>query len=217
MEATPAAKSATRASDGRVPGRRGRATRRRLLDETEALLAETSYLDLRVADIARRAGTSPATFYQYFSDVDAAVLTIVEEMVEAGSEELRRLVTEPTWENPAAAADLANGFLTFFDEHDAMLRVIDIATAEGDERFRELRVRLLNGVFLALRELTEQARRDDRLGTGLDPGAVAGVLTTMLAHVSAHRPGFAAWGVGRDALADTMATVIDGTVRRPTT
>lgn len=215
MESSSATVPPARASDGRVPGRRGRATRQRLLDETEALLAEVSYLDLKVADIARRAGTSPATFYQYFSDVDAAVLTLAEEMVTAGGEELRSLVTEPTWDDPAAAAGLADGFLTFFDEHDAMLRVIDIATAEGDERFRELRIRLLNGVFLALRELTEHAAASGRLAAGLDPGASAGVITTMLAHVSAHRPGFETWGVGRDALADTMATVIDWTVRRP--
>ncbi|MFM7069395.1 MAG: TetR/AcrR family transcriptional regulator, partial [Actinomycetes bacterium] len=54
-----------RAADGRVPGRRGLATRQRLLDHTAALLATTSYRDLTVVDIAREAGTSPATFYQY--------------------------------------------------------------------------------------------------------------------------------------------------------
>ena len=89
----------------------------------------------------------------------------------------------------------------------------DVATAEGDERFRALRIRLLNGVFLALRELASRAQADGRLGPGLDPGAAAGVLTTMLAHVSAHRVGFETWGVRRDALAETMATLIDWTVR----
>src|SRR5918993_854314 len=65
---------AWRASDGRVPGRRGRATRRRLLDQTAAMLRERSYRDVTVIEIARAAGTSPATFYQYFADVEAAVL-----------------------------------------------------------------------------------------------------------------------------------------------
>lgn len=201
-----------RAVDGRVPGKRGRATRQRLLDETGRLLAEVPFHDLKVVDISRAAGTSPATFYQYFADVDAAVLSLIEEMVTEGSDDLRALVVEPDWGGPAAAAGLADGFLDFFDRHAAMLRVIDLATTEGDERFRALRVRLLNGVFLALRDLADDAEASGRLASGVAPGAAAGILTTMLAHVSAHQPGFAGWGVGREDLARTMATLIDWTV-----
>ena len=65
-----------RASDGRVPGRRGRATRDKLLGCTAELLEKTSYRDLKVTEIARCAGTSPATFYQYFPDVETAVLEL---------------------------------------------------------------------------------------------------------------------------------------------
>jgi len=202
-----------RAADGRVPGRRGRATRQRLLDVAEGMLAHVSYRDLKVVDISREAGTSPATFYQYFADVDAAVLALTEEMVAKGSDELRSLVIDPTWDAPAAAAGLAEGFLTFFDRNAPMLRVIDLATTEGDERFRALRIQLLNGVFLSLQSLADQAGAEGRLAPGVDPGAAAGILTTMLAHVSAHQAGFAAWGVERDALAGTMATLIDWTVR----
>jgi AcrR family transcriptional regulator len=53
------------ATDGRFPGKRGLATRQKLLDSTEALLSTTSWRSIRVIDIARGAGTSPATFYQY--------------------------------------------------------------------------------------------------------------------------------------------------------
>jgi AcrR family transcriptional regulator len=202
-----------RAADGRVPGRRGRATRQRLLDETQDLLGEVAYRDLKVVDISRQAGTSPATFYQYFPDVEAAVLSLTETMVEEGSRALRALVTDPAWEGPEAARALADGFLAFFDQHQAMLRVVDLATAEGDVRFRQLRIRLLNGVFLALQDLAERAGRAGRLAAGVEPGAAAGVLTTMLAHVSAHQPGYEAWGVEREALAQTMGTMIDWTVR----
>ena len=38
--------------------------------------------DLRVVDIARAVGTSPATFYQYFRDVEEAVLALAEEVGE---------------------------------------------------------------------------------------------------------------------------------------
>jgi AcrR family transcriptional regulator len=202
-----------RAVDGRLPGRRGRATRQRLLDETESLLGHVSIRDLKVVDISRAAGTSPATFYQYFADVDGAVLSLAEAMVISGAEELRALVSEPAWDGPGAARGLASGFLAYFDRHAAMLRVIDLASTEGDERFRSLRLRLLNGVFLALRELADEAGAAGRLAVGVDPGAAAAILTTMLAHVSAHQPGFAAWGVEGAELAETMATLIDWTFR----
>lgn len=58
------------AADGRVIGARAQATRRKLLDATAKLLTEQGILDLRVVDISREIGTSPATFYHYFNDVD---------------------------------------------------------------------------------------------------------------------------------------------------
>jgi AcrR family transcriptional regulator len=201
-----------RAADGRLPGKRGRATRQRLLDETRTLLSEVAFHDLKVVDISRAAGTSPATFYQYYADVDAAVLSLIEEMVDKGSDELRALVTDPDWHLTEAPVALAEGFLTFFDDHAAMLRVIDLASIEGDERFRDLRIRLLNGVFLALRELAEAAEAAGRLAPGVAPGAAAAILTTMLAHVSAHQSGFASWGVERDELSETMAALLGWTV-----
>ena len=39
---------------------------------------------MKVIDIAREAGTSPATFYQYFADVEAAILVLAEEMAQQG-------------------------------------------------------------------------------------------------------------------------------------
>src|SRR5947209_9300350 len=55
------------AIDGRPLGRRAQQTRRRLLDATQELLESRSIRDVRVVDIARAVGTSPATFYQYFA------------------------------------------------------------------------------------------------------------------------------------------------------
>ena len=202
-----------RAADGRIPGRRGQATRRRLLDETLALLAEVPYREVAVVEITRRVGTSPATFYQYFPDVEAAVLALADEMADEGAQRLRALVTEPAWDDATAARDLADGFLAFFAEQQAVLRVIDLAALEGDERFRELRTRLLNGVYRALQETVDEGRAAGRLPSSVEPAAVAGVLTSMLAHVSSHQDGFAAWGVATADLADTMASIIDSSLR----
>ena len=57
-------------------GRRGEATRQKFLEAVETLLEGGTYRELTVADIARHAGTSPATFYQYFSAAEDAVLAV---------------------------------------------------------------------------------------------------------------------------------------------
>ena len=85
---------APRAADGRVAGRRGQATRQRLLAATRAAVGDGPYRDLKVVDISRRADTSPATFYQYFPDVETAVLALIDELTDAGGQQLRALVTE---------------------------------------------------------------------------------------------------------------------------
>jgi AcrR family transcriptional regulator len=185
-----------RASDGRVPGRRGRATRQRLLDRTAEMLRSTSYRDLKVIDIAREAGTSPATFYQYFADVEAAILVLAEQMAVDG-EELVRIVKDGVWRGKAGyqtALDLADGFFAFWDRHRPVLRVVDLATNEGDRRFRTIRVRLLNAVTVELARVTEAFQAEGR-NLGVEATADAGVMVTMLANVAAHHSGFEAWGI----------------------
>ena len=202
---------------GRGISRRGRDTRQRLLDGTRDLLDESSYRSVRVVDIARAAGTSPATFYQYFPGVESAVLALAETLADQGAVELRALVANHRWDTAAAqdsARALAEGFLDFWERNGALMTVIDHASLEGDQRFRQIRTRLLNGVTVALADLAvagddaeETQRREAR--------AVAGVLTSMLSHVAAHRRGLEDWGLERGDLRATMARIIAGVLARP--
>ena len=207
----PAVDGALRAVDGRVPGRRGLATRRRLLDTLADMLASTSYRDLKVVDVARAAGTSPATFYQYFPQVEAAVLALAEELAGEGGRELRSLVEGHSWEGDEVAATataIADGFLSFWERHGALLSVIDLAALDGDRRFRDLRTRLLNGVSEAFEATVAEARAAGRVPPDTEPRAVAVVLTSMLAHVAAHRRGLGDFGVTVDQLRSTMARIL---------
>ena len=138
---------------------------------------------------------------------------LIDELTDAGGRQLRVLVTDAAWESGDAAAGLSQGFLAFFAEHGELLRVADLAALEGDDRFRQLRTRLFNGVFLALKDLAHEARAVGAIDASASPGGIASVLTTMLTQVSSHRRGFESWGVSADELAATMAAVIDATVR----
>ena len=199
-----------RAADGRVPGRRGRATRQRLLERTAEMLTSGSYRDLKVVDIARGAGTSPATFYQYFADVEAAVLVLAEEMAAEGHT-LSALVRDASWKGKAAWESsllLVDGFLGFWERNRPVLRVMDLATAEGDQRFRRIRVRTLTELTNALAEVLEGQRRAGKHPSDLDPMATAGVIVAMLANVASHRWGFEFWGIRSDDTRRSMARII---------
>jgi AcrR family transcriptional regulator len=199
-----------RAADGRVPGRRGRATRQRLLECTAEMLKTTSYRDLKVVDIAREAGTSPATFYQYFPDVETAVIVLAEEMANSGSR-FSDIVRRGSWRGRSGYDDalaLVDEIIGFWEEHLPLMRVIDLATGEGDGRFANVRVRLLNDTNNALAEAVQEMKTAGRHPDDVEPQAVAGVLVAMLAHVAAHRYGFEFWGVRTSDLRTAMARIV---------
>src|SRR3954466_7637988 len=152
-----------RAADGRIPGRRGRATRSRLLDCLEDMLGSSSFRDLKVTDVTREAGTSPATFYQYFPDIETAVLAIAEQMADEGAR-LRACVTDGSWRGADAyttAEQVVDGFLAFWQQHQSLLRVMDLAALEGDTRFRDTRVQMLNSVTNAFADVIAALRKDN--------------------------------------------------------
>jgi len=185
-----------RAADGRLPGRRGRATRQRLLECTAEMLRTTSYRTLKVIDIAREARTSPATFYQYFADVEDAILVLAQEMATDGAR-LVRLVAEGNWKGKTGyqtALDLTDLFFDFWDQHRPVLRVVDLTTEEGDRRFRNIRVRLLNNVTTELAQVVAGFQSEGK-NLGVEPVAQAGVLVTTLANTAAHHYGFEFWGI----------------------
>ncbi len=191
-----------RAVDGRVPGRRGRATRDKLLKATADLLDKKSYRDLTVVEIAKRAKTSSATFYQYFTDVEAALVELARELTDEGPG-LVEIIASADWRTDGgdAAARLVDAFVDLWDRHHAILRVVDLATSEGDLRFRNIRTHLLSQVTDALRDAIVKSSNG-----GLDPRAHAATLVSLLAHVAEHRYGFEFWGIKLDDVRRSTAS-----------
>ncbi|MEZ4332387.1 MAG: TetR/AcrR family transcriptional regulator [Myxococcota bacterium] len=126
---------------GRPLGPRAMNTRVRILDATVELLGEKPMRDLRVIDIARRIGTSPATFYQYFKDVEDVVLHLASRVSEF-TPEIVELI-EGDWsgrDGHARGRKLAELVIRHWDRYAPILRVRNNACDEGDVAFRELRM-----------------------------------------------------------------------------
>ena len=200
-----------RAVDGRVPGRRGLATRQRLLDHTRALLETTAYRDLKVVDIAREAGTSPATFYQYFPDAEAALLALADGLVGEGRERLTRPLRVANWDGRgayAACERVAASFLEFWTDHSALMAVIDLIALQGDERFRDVRTQVVSPFVLAAAEVITEQQARGNVPEDLDPISTAVVLVSMLAHVAAHQERLEYASVRGSKLLRSMARMI---------
>ncbi len=206
------------AIDGRRLGQRAQATRRRLLDATTDLLDTEGILELKVVDVARRVGTSPATFYQYFANVEEAVLALSAEVGEQVFE-LLPLVSQP-WRGSKAlklARALVEGFFTRWDANRAVLRARDLAAQEGDARFRRLRIESLSEITERLAERIADNKSAGRVVAEVNPYAAAGALVAMISRMPSYHYEMEDRGVHREAIVETVARIVHQTVtgRRP--
>jgi AcrR family transcriptional regulator len=165
-----------------------------------------------VVEIARRAGTSPATFYQYFRDVEEATLELAGAATE-GLSEILALLERPLEgaAGLARARALVDRFLALWDAHRAVLRVRNHAAEEGAVPFRRKWRDSLRPLLdaLARRLGSEGPARGD----GFHPYAAAAALATVLESAGAYHRELEHFGVGREALVETSARILLDTVR----
>ncbi|EST39457.1 TetR family transcriptional regulator [Streptomycetaceae bacterium MP113-05] len=199
-----------RTVDGRVAGRRGQATRQKLLGCLGEMLGSSPYRDVKVIDVARKAGTSPATFYQYFPDVEGAVLELADAMARDAAS-LGKLVEGRSWAGKSGrrtAEELVDGFLAFWRRNDALLRVVELGAAEGDKRFSRIRTRILSGVTTSLTDSVKDLQSRGRVDEEIVPAAMAGSLVTLLASVAGHQKALQGLGVKQAEVRPTLAQLV---------
>jgi AcrR family transcriptional regulator len=173
-----------RTVDKRVAGRRATETRDRILEALTDLLGSMSYRNVRVTDIVREVGTSPATFYQYFADVETAVLALAGDI----AKESAGLKTAGAGgRNATAAIDQAIAAIgSFAKKNEAILRVMETASAEGDKRFQKLRATVASNAASGLAVLggktKEVAGNADVLGALLLSGPSDAAAARRLVH-----------------------------------
>jgi AcrR family transcriptional regulator len=203
----------TVALDGRALGKRGVQTRRRLLDATAEMLETHGIRDLRVVDIARAVGSSPATFYQYFRDVEEAVLALAEEV----GDEIEPLVAylETPWDAHAGLDDaraLVSGFVDYWDRHRAVLRTRNLAAQEGDVRFRDVRHQTLRPFMATLTAKIAESRAAGRVVDGMLPAAASAALVALIERMAAFHRELEELDISRADLVETTARIIHQTV-----
>ena len=199
---------------GRELGPRALQTRQKLLDATASLLGQQSVRDMSVVDIARTAGTSPATFYQYFKDVSEATLRLAEQAADEMPEMLE--IIAGSWEGEQGlerARRLVDAFVCHWDEHRAVLLVRNLAADEGDRRFLRVRQKAMTPVLARLAEQVLRGQQAGRVHAAIVPQAAAAALGAILERLAAYHRELEGVGVRREDLIETCARIVLLTVR----
>lgn len=205
----PRSKKTILGADGRVLGSRAEGTRARLLDATAKLLSEQGVLELKIVDITREVGSSPATFYQYFVDVDAALLALADEATLDEAPLVNHLDTG--WDGDDGlqrAGEFVDAYTSYWDDHNAVLRVRNLKAEEGDPAFRESRSKAHLFVIAAMSKMVEQAQFDGRLPASINPFVTATSMIAIIERLLPYRNEIARRGATNKAMRDTVAVLL---------
>src|SRR3990172_5708955 len=198
---------------GRALGPRALHTRQRLLDATRELLRERSVRDVSVVEIARKASTSPATFYQYFKDVGEATLRLAERAADEGPAGVELI--DGSWRGQKGletARAIAAAFVDHWDAHRAVLLVRNLAADEGDRRFQKVRRPALAPVVEPRAAQIRESQAQGRISPELHPAAAAAALASILERLAAYHKEIEYFRATRGDLVETCARILFQTV-----
>lgn len=198
-------------TDGQPLGHRGIRTRQKILEAVAGAIERQGLRGLRLADVAEDVGISPPAFYQYFNDLDEAILALCEEIggfLPAFSFEDEALT------NGDGHVESTRGFITrffeYWDAHRAVLWARNIAVTAGDERFQKVRAETFQPMIVALESFIEAGQREGRIDPSISRVSLGAALTMALDRMCMLAPQLREWGTGSpDDLVDALAYVFD--------
>jgi AcrR family transcriptional regulator len=184
-----------------------------MLEATSELLRQQGMRDLRVVDIARMVGTSPATFYQYFKDVREAILRLAEHAAEE-MPEIVKLIDGP-WRGQGGlqtARAVVNAVIQHWDRHEAVLRVRNLSADEGDPRFRRVVRDALSPLVDRLSTEIRAAQNAGRVSADASAAAAAASMVAMLERMASYHAQLENRGITHGKLVETCARILFQTV-----
>ncbi len=221
--------------NGRPLGVRALRTRRRILEATVDLLDQKSMREVRVIDIARAIGSSPATFYQYFKDVKDVVLELSKVIADSTPDMIE--VIEGDWTGAAGferSLRLVHLFIDHWDPYTSVLRARNNAADAGDEDFAAARMKAMLPIVTAFARVIRSHRGETVDPQDIDGGSgeateaetgrihalsAAMSMTALLESTTIHHrrfhKRFEPQGEGRQELFETIAATLQMVLTSP--
>ncbi len=140
--------------DPALLGRKGQATKRSLMDAASKLLETISPISLTAAAISKVAGTSPATFYVYFDNVEDILWALCSEI---SNDTSRLFINDRFLRDPDRldqdALDFVHGYCDIWSKDGMLLLYRNMESDRGNRRFYHL---VLKNVLPILQGLTDR-------------------------------------------------------------
>lgn len=175
-------------TDGQPLGRRGLQTREQILDAIAKLIERNGLRGLKLADVADEVGFSPPAFYQYFRDLDEAILALCEEV----SERLPGLTfpAEPSSNGATRESTRAfvERFMEYWDDNRAVLWTRNVAVNEGDTRFRAIRDQAFTPMVETLMSQVEAGKTIGAVDSAISSRSLATALVVMIDRIGMLSP-----------------------------
>ena len=188
------------------------------VDATTELLEQKPMRDMRVIDIARRVGSSPATFYQYFKDVEDVVVHLASQARESTPHMVSIIAGD--WQGPEGlerGKRLVDYVIDHWEKYAPVLRARNNASDEGHPGLREERMAAMMPLVEAFQQAIERAQAQEAAspvaegeyrGGRIDPFSGATALSSCLERTSMYHQFIQQSGSTRDALVETTATFL---------
>lgn len=122
-------------------------TRREILDAAQELFHRDGYLDTSLGDVANHVGIGRTTFYEYFTDKEDLLCSLVEATLPEIIEDI--IASVPRELSPTERLSQLTGRMVEFVSTDAMLGRILHTDASRLSPSAQLRVRAAHGEFAA--------------------------------------------------------------------
>ncbi len=165
--------------DGQVLGARGIRTRQRILEAVGAAIEANGVRGLRLADVAADVGFSPPAFYQYFTDLDDAILALCAEVGETAPRPADG-AADRDGDHSQGSRPFIEEFFDYWDEHRSLLTARHMAIVAGDSRHQEVANEAFRPLAEALQARIEAGQREGRIDPSLQPIALGAVLNMVL-------------------------------------
>ena len=171
---------------GSILGRKGRATQRSLMDATLGLLQRTSPINLTAAAISKEAGTSPATFYVYFNNVEDILWALCSEISNETSDLFVNdsfLRSDDRLEEDAL--QFVRGYCDIWSKDGMLLLYRNMESDRGNRRFNQLVLKIGLPILQGLTSRIVEAAPPDKPITRSEANAEAVVFIAAIDRIAA--------------------------------
>jgi AcrR family transcriptional regulator len=203
----PAAVPAAPNKLGQSLGAKGARTRRRIMDATAGLIAERSFADVRITDIARAAQIAQPNFYTYFTGVEDVVRALAEDV---SLESLARLL-EQDWagaDGLALARRLVEEAFALWARHRAVLALIWFLADKRHGDFPQLRIRQVRSLYKAFEGQIRRSQDAGRIARAVQPRLAGYECVGLISSASSKYALLLQSGFSRTQLIETNARLL---------